>query len=67
MTPHDTRHTRCSASRMKIKAPSTTDDVQNTLQNSCMRDSESVESSKPVRAEHNINSRPRFNTKALQK
>lgn len=52
---------------MEPKPPSTADDVQNTLQNSCMCDSESVESSKLACADDNISSQPRFNTKAIKK
>lgn len=51
---------------MKTKPLYATDDVQST-QNSCMCDSESVESSKLACADHNISSRPTFNTKAIEK
>lgn len=50
---------------MKMKAP-TIGDIQNKLQNSCMCDSENVESSKLVYVDHSISSRPRFKTKALE-
>lgn len=60
----DRRQKRCSASRAKIKPPSNIDHVQNTLQNNCMCDSES---SKLACADHKVSSRPRFNTKALEK
>lgn len=52
---------------MKINPPSTAGNVQNTLQNGCTCYSENVESSKLTCADHNISSRPRFNTKALEK
>lgn len=67
-TPHTVQGTKDAANQgWKQKPPSATDDVQNTLQNSCICDSESVESSKLACADHNISSRPRFDTKATEK
>lgn len=57
----DTTNKRCSAARMKINPPFITDDVQYSLQKSCVGDSRNVESSKlthPVRWTADLDSTP---------